>query len=342
MHKLLPAISFIAFASTSVIAQNSQPDNVSGMPTSGGYKPPALSLSALMTEESPLGNAMMTFATSGDSAAFLKEVETEAASGNIGAQLLLAEQYIPEQCTFEPDRDVPHCGKEGNEVPKVVFRSNPLQIPASYEYAAQWLERASAQGSGEASEILAQLIARMLANGHVTTYTDADSKRLHALARSQGIDVEAIRVTCFQRKPGPGPVALEAKEKDIRIGQPPQSPISDDQISTLRTVGLTGTLRFNGSSGSGDSTLLSRPEGPPVSIILSLDHDPGHEFHLPIPAHHDGLFVQQGDAFLSIPDGQPNLPRFLSVMPQREENSQVSFFIQLMDGGFSGGSCGRF
>jgi len=72
----------------------------------------------------------------------------------------------------------------------VVFRRNPLGVEAFYEEAVHWLQKASAQGSGEASEVLAQLITRMQANGHGTSYTVADSDRFHALARSQGFDVE--------------------------------------------------------------------------------------------------------------------------------------------------------
>jgi TPR repeat protein len=72
----------------------------------------------------------------------------------------------------------------------VVFRRNPLGVEAFYEEAVHWLQKASAQGSGEASEVLAQLLTRMQANGHGTTYTAADSDRFHALAYSQGFDVE--------------------------------------------------------------------------------------------------------------------------------------------------------
>ncbi len=101
---------------------------------------------------------MMSFMQTGDRSSFRDAVMKAAQSGEVGAELMLAEQYIPERCTFEIDQDVPHCGKDGNEPPKVVFRQNPLGLDASYEEAAHWLERASAHGSGEASEVLAQLI----------------------------------------------------------------------------------------------------------------------------------------------------------------------------------------
>jgi hypothetical protein len=101
-----------------------------GMPTSGGYMPPALSLGSLILTDKALHAAMTNFYGTGDSESFRKSIETQAATSNIGAELLLGEQYIPEQCTFQPDQDVPHCGAHGDEAPKVVFRTNPLGLSA--------------------------------------------------------------------------------------------------------------------------------------------------------------------------------------------------------------------
>ena len=320
-----------------------------GMPSSGGYKPPALSLQTLLESDKTLSDALLSYTQTADSATFRATVESAATSGNISAQLLLAEQYIPEQCATDPDRDVPNCGPNGKHNPKVIFRTNPLELPASYEQAAQWLERASTQGSGEASEILAQLITRMLSNGHATTYTPADSTRLHALARSQGFDVEPLSVSCYQLTPaasgaeGSASLMLAgAQRRHLTIGAPPFQPVSTEDLETLHAAGATGTLHLEGETTGGDSALLSRPAGPPVHIRLILDHDPGHEIHLPIPAHHDVLYLQRGDHFIALPPDVPTLPRALSLMPQRADDQQVSVFVQNMDGGYSGTFCARF
>ncbi len=179
-----------------------------GMPSSGGYKGSALSLTQLLESDPVLQEALMSFLRTGNSTSYRNAVMSAAQTGDIGAELLLAEQYIPEQCAYEPNQDVPHCGKSGNEAPGVIFRRNPLGLEASYEEAARWLEKASAQGSGEASEVLAQLITRMQANGHGTQYTAADSARFHALARSQGFDVELISATCYKLVPGGSGISL--------------------------------------------------------------------------------------------------------------------------------------
>jgi hypothetical protein len=311
------------------------------LPSSGGYKPSSLSLAQLLESDRVLQEGMMSFTRSGDRKSFRDIVVSAAERGDLGAELLLAEQYIPEQCTFEIDQDVPHCGKSGDEPPRVVFRENPLVIDASYEEATRWLEKASAQGSGEASEVLAQLITRMQANGHGTSYTAADSARFHALARSQGYDVESIYATCYKLLPGGTSISL-GQPAGLTVGQPPQKPFSEGEFAALNKAGVSGSLLFGGGSGNGDSVLLMRPEGPVVHIRIILDHNPDHEVLLPIPAHHDVIYLQRGDTYLAFPSSGPNLPRFLSLTPPVTSDPQVSIFTQTMDGGHSGGFCTRF
>lgn len=221
------------------------------------------------------------------------------------------------------------------------FRSNPLGVGASYEEASSWLERASEHGSGEASEVLAQLITRMHANGHVTHYSAADSTRLHALARSQGFDVEAISVTCYKLAPGRSGITLGRRPEPFN-GEKPKEPFTSDEIKAMGDAGIKGTLVWGGGSGNGDSVLLTRPEEPSANVRVLLDHDPGTEVLLPIPAHRDVIYVQHGNEFLGFPSGGKVLPRFINLTPQSEDMRQVSVFTELMDGGHSGGYCASF
>jgi len=311
------------------------------MPSSGGYQPPSTSLTELLEHDHAMNEAMMKFAGTGDRAAYRIAVFNGAQSGNLAAELILGEQYIPEQCTFEPNQDVPHCGKDGNETPQVIFRQNPLGIDASYEEASQWLEKASAQGSGEASEVLAQLITRMQANGHRTHYTVEDSARLHKLARSQGFDVQSLSVTCYKLVLGNNGIVV-GRLPGLVVGEPPKEPFTHAELEMLRQAGISGSLLFGGGSGNGDSVLLMRPEGSVVQVRIILDHDPGVEILLPMPAHHDVIYVQRGQEFLGFPSGLPTLTRYISLEPQRQDDPQVSVFTQQMDGGHSGGLCSRF
>jgi hypothetical protein len=339
---LLPvafALAHVAVCQQPVVVQRTPPQN--GMSSSGGYEPPSLSLTRLLETDHAMNEALITFASTGDKAAYKAAVFKAAQEENLAAEILLAEQYIPEQCTFEPNQDVPHCGKSGNEPPGVVFRANPLGIDASYEEASKWLEKASGQGSGEASEVLAQLITRMRANHHGTHYTAEDSTRFHALARSQGFDVEAISVTCYKRVPGGSGITLGSLP-GIVVGEQPKEPFTPAEVEALKKAGITGSLLYGGGSGGGDSVLLMRPEGPTVNVRIILDHDPGSELLLPMPAHHDEIYVQRGDEFLAFPNGGNVLPRFINLEPQTRDSLQVSVSTQTMDGGHSGGFCTRF
>ena len=316
-----------------VVLQRSTEQN--GMPSSGGYHPPALSLMELIKSDREMGEALTTFMRDGDRAAYKARVFQAAHAGHLAAELLLAEQYLPEQCASEPNQDVPHCGKNGNEPPQVVFRENPIGIEASYEEAANWLEKASAQGSGEATEVLAQLITRMHSNGHATSYTAADSTRLHSLARSQGFDVEAISVSCYKLLPGGPGIRLE-RLPNTGAGEPSREPFTQEELRTLSNAGFSGSLLHRGTTGGG-SVLLMRPEGPVVHVRIVLDHDPVAELLLPIPAHHDEIYIQRGNQLLAFPSGGSVLPQFISIVSRKEPAPEVSVFTQSIDGGYSGG-----
>jgi hypothetical protein len=333
------AALYVASAQQPVATQRGTDPN--GNPSSGSYKPPALSLAQLLESDHVPNEAMMAFMRTGDKEAFRNTITGAAQAGDIGAELLLAEQYIPEQCTFEPDQDVPHCGKSGNEPPHVVFRSNPLGVEASYEEAVRWLQKASVQGSGVASEVLAQLITRMQANGHATSFTAADSDHFHAIARSQGFDVESISATCYKLTPGGDGIML-GRIPGLVVGEPPSKPFTDQELTDLNNAGISGSLLYGGGSGNGDSVLLMRPQGAVAHVRIILDHDPGYEVLLPIPAHRDVIYVQRGDKFLAFPSNGPNLPRFISIQPLGIPTTQISVFTQTMDGGHSGGFCTRF
>lgn len=122
LNRVLLSIAFVlcrsAISQQPVVIQRTDYQN--GMPSSGGYVAPANSLMQLMEHNQTMSQALMKFAGDGDRDAFRATVLGEAEKGNLAAELTLAEQYIPEQCTFEPNQDVPHCGTSGDEAPRVV------------------------------------------------------------------------------------------------------------------------------------------------------------------------------------------------------------------------------
>jgi len=318
-----------------------RPADTGGMPPSGGYKPPALSLSELMQSDSALQEALMAFARTKDRNAFGKAILDAAQSGNVGAELTLGEQYIPEQCPGKPNQDVPNCGERGQTSART-YPKNPLGIDASYEEASRWLEKASAHGSGEASEVLAQLITRMQQNGHTTNYSAADSAHFHAVARSQGFDAAAIRVECFKLIPGQKGITVAPLPSSL--AEDPANAFSEQELSNLRRSGIAGVLQLTSGSGpgSGDSVLLQRPEPPIAHVRVILDHAPKGQTLLPIPARRDVIYVQRGDEFLVFPSSGENLPRFILIEGESYDPSQAGISVQGLDGGYSGGGCGIF
>jgi hypothetical protein len=93
------------------------------MLSSAGYKPPILSLNQLLESDHAMNDALVNFARTGDKATYTAVVFKAAQQGDLAAEMVLGEQYIPEQCFQELNQDVPHCGKSGNEPAHVVFRA---------------------------------------------------------------------------------------------------------------------------------------------------------------------------------------------------------------------------
>jgi hypothetical protein len=301
-----------------------------GTPTPGDYKPPALSFFPLINSDKLFAQALSDFQRTHDSAAYLKAIQSADAAGDMGIGLLLAENYVPDRCHSEPDRDYPNCANQ--EAPP---KPHPFNITPSYEEAAKRLERLSAQGSGEASEVLAQLITRMLAIGHSTTFTAADSARFHALARSQGFDMQRIEIHCYRNYGGDGPLHI--------TGVPtPAVQLTSDQLRKLRDLGLHGELALQGEPTIGTRTILSHPDGPTTHIAVILDHHPEHEVHLRLPVHGDAIYVQRGDAFVLLPKDAPTLSRTISIMPGVEATQQIMLYAQNIDGIYTGGFCARW
>src|SRR6185437_838568 len=167
------------------------------------------------------------------------------------------------------------------------------------------------------------------------------SARFHALARSQGFDVEPISVTCYKLVPSGNEIVL-GRLPGLIVGDPPKEPFTPQELNALHKIGVDGSLLYGGGTGWGESTLLARPEGTMVNVRIILDHDPGAELLLPMPAHHDVIYLQRGDGFVAFPSVGNVLPRFIGLTPQSQDDPQISVFAQHMDGSSGGGFCTRF
>jgi TPR repeat protein len=69
-------------------------------------------------------------------------------------------------------------------------------LTGSFEEAIHWLKLASGQGSGEACEILAQVMERAIRSSAITKYQMTDVIHYHAAARAQGYDLQDVEYSC--------------------------------------------------------------------------------------------------------------------------------------------------
>ena len=123
--------------------------------TPGGFRPPP-TLERSLIEDPAFSDAMMKSYASGDLAGFQTFIEKQAAGGSLPAEIFLGEEYLPPECTFLPFKNAPA------DCPSDPPAGNPLGPTRSFEEAIHWFKTASEQGSGEASEILAQVMERAI------------------------------------------------------------------------------------------------------------------------------------------------------------------------------------
>ena len=108
-----------------------------GMPSAGGYQAPSTSLMRLLESDRAMNDALMTYARTGGKSAYRASVLKAAQEGDLAAELVLAEQYIPEQCTFEPNQDVPTAARRATNLhmwssePIHLIYKRPMKMPQS-------------------------------------------------------------------------------------------------------------------------------------------------------------------------------------------------------------------
>ena len=249
-------------------------------------------------------------AYAGDQAAFLAFVEKQAADGKLLGEFLLGTMYIPPECTFLPFKNAP------SDCPSETRIKMPSMPTPSFGEAVHWLKLASAQGSGEASEILAQVMERAIRSGASTESQMSDVAHYHALARSQGYDLQDVEYSCY---------TLDDSHPGGRLEMADTSPefrLSPQELDALHTAGASGTLRWRGTSiESGLTTILRHPEGPKVHMRAILSHPVSREVAVPIPNRTDVIFLQIQDRILTVPSSYPMTARVMVLQPSTKEEA---------------------
>jgi hypothetical protein len=287
------------------------------------YTPPP-TLFRLMQED-PTFNGQNLWVLAADKVSFRATLEMQASSGKLIAQMILGEAYIPPECTFLPYKTAPA------DCPQEPLPNNSLGLTPSYDLAIHWLTLASEQGSGEASEILAQVMDRSIKSPTPSRYRMTDVAHYHALARSQGYDLQDVEYSCYTLDPRHPTDRLIMAETSTEFQLTPEA------LDAMHAVGASGTLRWRGTSRtSGLGGLLQHPEGPKIRIRIILARPTSHEMLVPMADRVDVVYLQQGDRVVTVPSIYPAIRRKISFRPPTVEEGAGAAF-QAIDGSFSGG-----
>jgi hypothetical protein len=289
--------------------------------TPNTYAPPLLTLERLMQDD-PTFNGLNLWFLAADPVNFRATLEKQAASGKLVAQIFLGEAYIPPECTFLPFKTAPaDCPEDPT--------NNLLGLTRSFDTAIHWLTLASEQGSGEASEVLAEVIERTIQSPTPSRYQMTDVAHYHALARSQGFDLQDVEISCYSLDPS-GPAG-----RLIMADTQAQYQFTPQELDFLHAAGASGTLRYGGSNIPGSTTVLRHPEGPKIHARVILGHPTSHEVFAPLGDRVDVVYLQQRDQIVTIPPTFPALRRVLSIRPPTADEPAAAL-LQEIDGRFGG------
>jgi hypothetical protein len=298
--------------SLSLFGQQVTPDTYTPLPT----------LFQLLQKDPTFGGANLYYLAA-DKANFRATLEKQAASGNLVAQMMLGEAYIPPECTFLPYKTAPaDCPQDPP--------NNSLGLTRSFDVAIQWLTLASEQGNGEASEILAQLIERVIKSPTPSHYQMADVAHYHALARSQGYDLQDVEYFCYTLDPSHPADRLAMAKTSTKYE------FTQQELDALHAAGAAGTLTWRVLSAPSITTLLRHPEGPKFRTRVILGRPPSKQILVPMADRIDVVYLQQGDHVVTIPSTYPAIRRKISFRPPTAEEG-AGAGIQAIDGSFSHG-----
>jgi hypothetical protein len=266
------------------------------------YRPPELSLAG--GKDSAELNAALGLLFSGQTGAAISDLERLAVQGNAHAALFLGGIYR---------------------------QKSRLPIEADPPKALHFYGIASNQGSGEASE----RIAEMLEHREVSNPDGQDAAFWRALAVRQGWVQQELVVFCMDWIHGPEPLHCEVPgllvEADPLVAN--GCPSAAD-LTRLRDQGLTGTLRQ-------DAAHSRRSDGPFAKAILIMDRPVAREQDLKQPYAASVIYLQTTkEQWRMLPSNAPLLDRYIVLKPNAGGPGRASVQAQDPDGSAAGGACG--
>ena len=328
--RILTATLFASLLPLSILAQ--APAAAPLVPQRPAYYPPPLSDFSALAD--PAIITAFKLLETGDLPGFFAELHRLAEAGSPSAQLLYGMQFVPLEtfAALTPDQL-----RSGNLNPVLVPAppdTRPGRPSPTFPEAVRWLRLASTAGSGQASEVVAQLITRMHGAGLDTTLTINDAIRYRALAIHQGYDFEAADLRCLRLLPGAATLTCDSTAA---------APCPDEAtMDLLRTSGLRGTLYPGGTTNASYTAATMHPGGPPAHALIILDHPVAAEIHLPLPRHTTAIYLQASDGFHTLTPFAPVLDRDIILRPEPDPDHSILGSIEDMNGGRGGSTCLAF
>jgi hypothetical protein len=233
---------------------------------------------------------------------------------------------------------------ENGDIPTELFlgklyqTQSKLPIPADPRTALHFYTVASQNGSGEASELIAEMVEQ---NQISETLSNGNADFWRTKARRQGWKQQRLSAYCFDWIHGAEPLHCEKlPNPPASMKMPPevepQCP-TEDEMASLRRQGMTGMIRQNGGA-------LRLDAGPRARALLILDHPVSSEADLKEPDSASVVYIQNSEnRWRMLPPDAPLLDRFLILTPNRPDYMErMTLSSQAVDGSLSGGACSRF
>ena len=232
---------------------------------------------------------------------------------------------------------------EGGDIAIAIFlgriyqTQSRLPVAADPAAALHFYTIASEKGSGEASELIAEMVEQQQIS---ETVAKGNAEFWRNKARQQGWKQQRLSTYCFDWTHGPEP--LHCEKLPISVGSAnmppenqPQCP-TDTEMESLRTLGMTGMIRQNGG-------ITNLVPGPYARALLILDRAVSSEADLKEPDAASVIYIQTPqDRWRMIPRDTPLLDRFLILTSDADNMGRVMMRAQAVGGSSTGGACSRF
>ena len=233
---------------------------------------------------------------------------------------------------------------ENGDIPTELFlgrlyqTQSKLPMSADSQTALHFYTLASQHGSGEASELIAEMVEK---EQIAETLTNGNADFWRTKARQQGWRQQRLLAYCFDWIHGVEPLHCEKlPSSPASMKMPteiePQCP-TENEMASLRQHGMTGMIRQNGGA-------LRLDAGPRARALLILDHPVAGEADLKEPDSASVIYIQTPEnRWRMLPPNAPLLDRFLILTPNRPDMMErMTLSSQAVDGSLSGGACSQF